>query len=54
MNGSSQGLVLRVQQGGRLTIPNKHLRSLGIEDGEIVIVSIAKAIIKVAGEERER
>ena len=46
MNGPGGDIVLRIQQGGRLTIPKKRLEDLGISNGDIVLVRIRKAVIK--------
>lgn len=46
MNGAGGDIVLRIQQGGRLTIPKERLISQGIKSGDIVLVRIRKAVIK--------
>ena len=53
MNGTGKGLVLRVQQGGRLTIPHLYLKSEKIETGTLVIVRIDKAVIRAEKEIKE-
>lgn len=50
-NSDSNGVLLRVQVGGRLTIPHLYLKSHGIEDGALILVKISKAIITAENEE---
>lgn len=45
MSGTGGDIVLRIQQGGRLTIPKKRLEEKGISNGDIVLVRIRKAVI---------
>lgn len=46
-------LLLRVQTGGRLTIPHKDAENMGIEDGMLIVVKITKAIVTAEEEEKE-
>ena len=46
MSGTGGDIVLRIQQGGRLTIPRQRLDEKGITKGDIVLVRIRKAVIK--------
>lgn len=45
MNGAIEDVVLRLQKGGRVTIPRKRLDEKHIKDGDIVLVRIRKAVI---------
>jgi len=46
MNGADKDAVLRIQKGGRLTIPKERLIGQGIKSGDIVLVRIRKAVIR--------
>jgi bifunctional DNA-binding transcriptional regulator/antitoxin component of YhaV-PrlF toxin-antitoxin module len=50
MQLTDKQVILRVQTGGRLTIPSKYATENRIEDGALVIVSIEKAVIRSADE----
>jgi len=51
MTKGSRDLLLKVQTGGRLTIPHKDAERLRIEDGDMVLVKIGKAVITAEEEE---
>jgi len=46
MNGAESDAVLRIQKGGRLTIPKERLVGQGIKNGDIVLVRIRKAVVR--------
>lgn len=53
MSKGGKELLLRVQTGGRLTIPHKDAASMGIEDGMLILVKISRAVVTAEEEEKE-
>ena len=51
--GKSIEDILTIQQGGRIGIPTRTLKELGISDGDLVFVKITKAKISKVGFEKE-
>lgn len=41
-------VAVRIGSGGRVVIPKSYLREKGIEEGEIVLVSLSKAKVEEA------
>lgn len=51
--GKSIEDILTIQQGGRLGIPTRTLKELGISDGDLVFVKLTKAHVSKVGFEKE-
>ena len=53
MSKGTRELLLRVQTGGRLTIPYKEAEKMGIKEGMLILVKISKAVVTAEQEEKE-
>jgi len=42
-------VAVRIGSGGRVVIPKSYLKEQGIEEGEIVLVSLSKAKVEEVG-----
>lgn len=51
--GKSIEDILTVQSGGRLGIPSKTLKELGLNEGDLVFVKLTKAKVSKVGFEKE-